>query len=1281
VKTKLKLHLLFLALAAAGLLPAFAADLPPSGTNTIQGLVQFANADPDILARLGPPGNEGMTDYALYAYSDSPDSLSAIKGVSGADKLSNPYTLTVTANNVPRFYDVFSVLSLDGQVEEYWTPTYSSALLTSNSPPATVDFNECVALLEIRYQRPDGTPVAALGGRAVVNETATPNYYRGGYSSQPAGRMTNFLVVPSGVEFALSIEADTGTDIYADRITHIEQHTLTFACDEKPVLTLTIPDAGTLGRIVGNINMEGKIELPTDGYQELLGRPVIKALGSSGNRRYGALDPEWPGPDLLRAFALENLVPSIPAQLWRLQAEMQFNEDYRFEYFVTPALGEGLNPGVAVTAGATTDLGDQFVMNPATLGGKVTLTGPPEFGGILSALRGVFRSADNDPDMDGIPNDIGATAINGSYVGITGVDELAPGATLATVGGSAAVSFAGAFNPATGAFEGDYEAKLGMLDDQPGVWQRDGLNLQIYNLGTNGGPHVNEVISIAEQQAEHVLLAPGEQGTRDVSYGFAEVCYRIKSPAPFFNPRVTSSIGYHTNYDGAGDVLNSYRTTISSAYGLPNTAAQATNEALLTIYVPAGSYTLSPAISIVDSDGGVSDTQLPSIEISVAAHERYCLEECVRVFVEPPICTTNFGFLGWGSAVSLCGETLTNLSVSIRPLSDPSILLGSWEICTISASNTLRMPGQVFFLEVGDDLSLYNDMVWTVVAKDNQGHVATRSIIAHYDFTAPELQCPGDLTTTSPDGAGVPVDFTVTATDNRPEPLRGPICLPPSGSVFSVGTTTVICTASDLCRNTNTCTFQVIVRSPATPLLAVDGATAIPGGTGNFTSLPRGPSLSGSSIAFYGAGSGGQQGIYVQNRLIPSDPIRIADLNTPIPNGSGNFLSFAGEPAIPTDPIIPSDPLISGDNVVFYGAGSDGQRGIYGLINSSRLRVADTSTAIPGGSGNFTGFTRPGIPPNPIISGENAVFYAEGSGGQQGVYARINGSLTKIADTTTAIPGGTGSFTAIPVDPIISGDDVVFVGNGSGGQQGVYLSKAGSLSVIADTQTAIPNGVGKFVAIPQEPTIGGDRVAFVGFGSGGQQGVYAIPVDPVIPSDPVKVADLNTAIPRGSGSFTGFGAVSVSATDVAFLGTGTGGQSGIYDLTGGQLVKAIAVGDTISGKTVTGLNFTRSGLFGDPIAFQATFDDGSQDLYTSAVVAPPFALRISAVARLGNDLRLSFNSLAGTNYVIQSRADLASGSWATLPGTTNSGTGSTVEQTLINAVNTPQQFYRVKQLP
>ena len=129
------------------------------------------------------------------------------------------------------------------------------------------------------------------------------------------------------------------------------------------------------------------------------------------------------------------------------------------------------------------------------------------------------------------------------------------------------------------------------------------------------------------------------------------------------------------------------------------------------------------------------------------------------------------------------------------------------------------------------------------------------------------------------------------------------------------------------------------------------------------------------------------------------------------------------------------------------------------------------------------------------------------------------------------------------------------------------------------------------------------------------------------------------------------------------------------------MVKTIAAGDTISGKTVTGLNFTRGGLFGDPIAFQATFANGSQGIFTRAVVAPPFKLRITGMEKIGNNLRLSFPSLFGTNYAIQSRADLSSGMWATLPGTTSSGTGGTVQQMLIDAFTGPKRFYRVQQVP
>lgn len=798
-------HLLLIPLAATAFC-ASAADVPESGTNAINGVVRFTNADAAILARLGLGGDDRMTSFTILANTDSLDAIGASKTFVAMDPLSQAYELTVAANDLPLTYNVFAVLSLDGTYEAYWTATLAAPPLTSNSPPATVDLDECVALVELRYRDSLGQEVPTTGGRALVTETAT-GIWRARYLTQPPGRTGNFLVVPTGVEIELAVEVDTGADIYADRMTHRETCIMTLACDDQPVITLTIPDAGTLGRIVGNANLVGEIELAAGGYQELIGRPVIKALGPSNNQRYSALAAELPAVDVSRPFALENLVPSS-SESWRVQAEMQFGEGHRFEYFITPALGD-----VEVTAGATTDLGDTFVMNPAWLVGRITLTGPPEFAGQVSALRGLARASDYDTDLDGIPDGVGPYGIYSSYVIATGMDELAPGATRTTAGGQATASFAGAFNPATAAFEGDYAAVVGMLNDQPGIWKYDGLSLVFDHPGTNGGPFVNESLSVFEDTPWQGTLAPGERATNNVYYGLAEVCLRIRSPAPFFYPRVINSYGYYTNYGAIGNILNSYTALLGNASAPPDSPDAATNEAVITMYLPQGAYTLHPAFSLPDPDGGVSEVQLPSIDVSVTAGERLCIEDCLRIVFTRPMCTTNYGFIAYADASS-CDGTLTNLGVRASPLSDPSIRLSYSEIWILIGSRTNLTRAIQFFPEFdGYPAEYYSNIVITAVARDNQGRVATRQIIAHYDLTAPLLNCP-DITATSPDGASVPVDFNVTATDDRPEPLRGPDCIPPSGTVFLPGNYPVTCTGSDLCRNTNTCTFQVVVRGP-----------------------------------------------------------------------------------------------------------------------------------------------------------------------------------------------------------------------------------------------------------------------------------------------------------------------------------------------------------------------------------------------------------------------------------------------------------------------------------
>src|SRR5438105_13275284 len=68
-----------------------------------------------------------------------------------------------------------------------------------------------------------------------------------------------------------------------------------------------------------------------------------------------------------------------------------------------------------------------------------------------------------------------------------------------------------------------------------------------------------------------------------------------------------------------------------------------------------------------------------------------------------------------------------------------------------------------------------------------------------------------------------------------------------------------------------------------------------------------------------------------------------------------------------------------------------------------------------------------------------------------------------------------------------------------------------SFSTAVDTSTAILGGTGTFTDFPTAPAISYGHIAFMGLGSGGQIGLY---LKLSIPGDPYKVmADLNTAIP------------------------------------------------------------------------------------------------------------------------------------------------------------------------
>jgi hypothetical protein len=78
------------------------------------------------------------------------------------------------------------------------------------------------------------------------------------------------------------------------------------------------------------------------------------------------------------------------------------------------------------------------------------------------------------------------------------------------------------------------------------------------------------------------------------------------------------------------------------------------------------------------------------------------------------------------------------------------------------------------------------------------------------DTTPPVISTPGNIALTATSASGTVATFTVTATDDV-DGLITPSVVPPSGSLFPVGTTTVTATATDAAGNTATASFTVSV--------------------------------------------------------------------------------------------------------------------------------------------------------------------------------------------------------------------------------------------------------------------------------------------------------------------------------------------------------------------------------------------------------------------------------------------------------------------------------------
>ena len=114
-------------------------------------------------------------------------------------------------------------------------------------------------------------------------------------------------------------------------------------------------------------------------------------------------------------------------------------------------------------------------------------------------------------------------------------------------------------------------------------------------------------------------------------------------------------------------------------------------------------------------------------------------------------------------------------------------------------------------------------VIRTWILTDGAGNsINCQQTITIQDVIPPIISCPANISVNNEQGiCGAHVNYTVIAGDNCGVPTKTLVSGLVSGSLFPVGTTTVIHLATDACGNTSTCSFTVIVQDHEGPSILV----------------------------------------------------------------------------------------------------------------------------------------------------------------------------------------------------------------------------------------------------------------------------------------------------------------------------------------------------------------------------------------------------------------------------------------------------------------------------
>ena len=137
---------------------------------------------------------------------------------------------------------------------------------------------------------------------------------------------------------------------------------------------------------------------------------------------------------------------------------------------------------------------------------------------------------------------------------------------------------------------------------------------------------------------------------------------------------------------------------------------------------------------------------------------------------------------------------------------------------TMHPAAPLHMTSVISHKPPGPGDTYVNPFTQPVPLLDANGNPSSVQLLSEIHTPVPTnstivLNCSSNITVTASSTDGAVVFYTSTATGGCIG-VPSVVCNPPSGSMFPIGTTTVTCTASDVCGNSVTCSFKVTVTSP-----------------------------------------------------------------------------------------------------------------------------------------------------------------------------------------------------------------------------------------------------------------------------------------------------------------------------------------------------------------------------------------------------------------------------------------------------------------------------------